>query len=65
MNKSAERELWVMKITAADLKQNTIANVKLLGNIHGNEAAGREILLHFIYVRNILHYGSNLEFIII
>ncbi|CAG9862375.1 unnamed protein product [Phyllotreta striolata] len=40
--------LWVLEITAAPENRTGVPNVKLLGNMHGNEAGGREILLHFI-----------------
>ncbi|KAI4470054.1 protease m14 carboxypeptidase [Holotrichia oblita] len=44
------KELWVMKITAGDAHDTTLPNVKLIGNMHGNEVVGRELLLHFIEV---------------
>lgn len=43
-----KRNLWVLKLTAASANKTAIPNVKLIGNIHGNEAVGRELLLHLI-----------------
>ncbi|XP_025409980.1 carboxypeptidase D-like isoform X2 [Sipha flava] len=41
------RELWVVKLTTAtDLL--SVPNIKIVGNIHGNEPVGREITLHLI-----------------
>ncbi|KAG5864011.1 hypothetical protein JTB14_014234 [Gonioctena quinquepunctata] len=42
--------LWVLELTAAEENKIGVPNVKLLGNMHGNEAGGREVLLHFIEV---------------
>lgn len=38
-----------MKLEVNSTETNK-ANIKLVGNIHGNEAVGREVLLHFIDV---------------
>lgn len=46
---SQNRQLWVMEIsTKPGTHQPGIPEVKYIANIHGNEVAGREILLHFI-----------------
>lgn len=43
------RELWVVKLTTAtDLRG--VPNIKIVGNIHGNEPVGREMILHLIQV---------------
>lgn len=39
------RELWVLQVSAANATDVTIPNVKLIANIHGNEAVGKEVLL--------------------
>lgn len=39
------RELWVLQVSAANETDVTIPNVKLIANIHGNEAVGKEVLL--------------------
>lgn len=44
------RELWVMEVSAADLRKPGVPNVKLIANMHGNEAVGREVLLQFLMV---------------
>ncbi|XP_072393240.1 carboxypeptidase M-like [Diabrotica undecimpunctata] len=40
--------IWVLELTAAPEDRVGVPNVKLVGNIHGTEPAGREVLLHFI-----------------
>ena len=43
------RNLWVMKIsTDKGARSDLKPMVKYIGNIHGNEAVGRELLLAFI-----------------
>lgn len=44
------KELWVMQITAGGVYDTALPNVKLIGNMHGNEVVGRELLLLFIQV---------------
>ncbi|KAF5298220.1 hypothetical protein FQA39_LY02644 [Lamprigera yunnana] len=58
IGKSKEnRTLWVIQLTAVkDSSKIAIPNVKLIGNIHGNEAVGRELLLHLIE-----YIGDNYE----
>lgn len=43
------RELWVMVVSASPYEHMLgKPDVKYIGNIHGNEAVGRELLLHMI-----------------
>lgn len=46
------RELWVMVVSSSPY-QHIVGqpNVKYVANMHGNEAVGREMLLHLIEVR--------------
>lgn len=47
----AGRELWVLKISSNQQQRPLLQPaVKYVGNIHGNEPVGREILLHLIEV---------------
>ncbi|XP_067866654.1 carboxypeptidase D-like [Heterodontus francisci] len=59
---SQGRDLWVLAISGKDSSQHTlgIPEVKYVGNMHGNEAVGREILLHFI-LHLVTSYGKNSE----
>lgn len=45
------RELWVVEVSA-NMAEIGVPHVKLIGNIHGNEPVGKEILLHFLEVSN-------------
>ncbi|KAL3269150.1 hypothetical protein HHI36_008230 [Cryptolaemus montrouzieri] len=58
---SAEFEeipLWAIELTASEDGALGIPNIKLIGNIHGNEAVGREIILNFMeYLRT--EYDTN------
>ncbi|XP_001943589.2 carboxypeptidase D isoform X2 [Acyrthosiphon pisum] len=42
-----KRELWAVKLTTAS-ELLGVPNIKIVGNIHGNEPVGREIILHLI-----------------
>lgn len=48
----SERDLWVVELSAANKSRLGVPNVKLIGNIHGNEVVGREMLLHLLVVSN-------------
>ncbi|XP_073983120.1 carboxypeptidase D-like isoform X2 [Rhodnius prolixus] len=41
-------ELWVLMMTLAPLNEIGVPNVKVIGNIHGNEPVGRELIVSFI-----------------
>lgn len=45
------RDLWVMVVSASPYEHMIgKPDVKYVANIHGNEAVGRELLLHLIQV---------------
>lgn len=49
----AERELWVLVVSTSPYKHVLgIPNVKYVANMHGNEAVGKEMMLHLIQVKN-------------
>ncbi|CAG2116459.1 unnamed protein product, partial [Medioppia subpectinata] len=50
IGKSVEgRELWVLLITKDPAREVVLKpNVKYVANMHGNEAVGRELMLHLI-----------------
>ncbi|KAJ9597776.1 hypothetical protein L9F63_011384 [Diploptera punctata] len=41
-------KLWVLELSTAPADKLGVPSVKLIGNIHGNEPVGREVLLHLI-----------------
>uniref|UniRef100_A0A8D8REU5 Carboxypeptidase M n=1 Tax=Cacopsylla melanoneura TaxID=428564 RepID=A0A8D8REU5_9HEMI len=43
-----DRELLVVNISTAPVNKLGVPNVKILGNIHGDEPMGREIILHLM-----------------
>ena len=72
------RELWVMVVSSSPYEHMIgKPNVKYVANMHGNEAVGRELMLHLIlylvqnydtdyyvrYVGNFLFMLSNWEFL--
>lgn len=47
------RDLWVMVVSSSPYEHMIgKPDVKYIANIHGNEAVGRELMLHLIHVRN-------------
>lgn len=48
-----DRDLWVMVVSSSPYEHMIgKPDVKYIANIHGNEAVGRELMLHLIHVRN-------------
>ncbi|KAK7871867.1 hypothetical protein R5R35_006452 [Gryllus longicercus] len=52
------RNIWVLEISAAPRERIGVPNVKLLGNIHGNEPLGKEMIL-LLAEYLLSHYTSN------
>ena len=51
------RELWVLLISSSPNQKVALQpEVKYVGNIHGNEPVGRELLLRLIQVKKNLLY---------
>lgn len=49
------RDLWVMVVSSSPYEHMIgKPDVKYVANMHGNEAVGRELMLHLIQVRNLL-----------
>lgn len=47
------RDLWVMVVSSSPYEHMIgKPDVKYVANIHGNEAVGRELMLHLIHVSN-------------
>lgn len=54
------RDLWVMVVSASPYEHMIgKPDVKYIGNIHGNEAVGKELLLHMIQVNILITYSIN------
>ncbi|XP_066137863.1 carboxypeptidase D-like [Euwallacea fornicatus] len=52
-------DMWVVEITATPERMFNVPNVKLIGNIHGNEPVGREMLLHFMHYLRVEYQKAN------
>ncbi|CAG9819015.1 unnamed protein product [Phaedon cochleariae] len=50
--------IWVLEITASEIGKVGVPNVKLIGNMHGNEAGARVVLLQYSEFL-IESYGKN------
>lgn len=62
----AGKELWVLEISAGETRDLVRPNVKLIGNIHGNEPVGRELLLYLSKVSSFCElsiYVFNIEYV--
>jgi Zinc carboxypeptidase. len=50
-NTVSGRDLWVMVVSASPYEHMIgKPDVKYVANMHGNEAVGRELMLHLIHV---------------
>jgi len=50
-NTLSGRDLWVMVVSASPYEHMIgKPDVKYVANMHGNEAVGRELMLHLIHV---------------
>lgn len=50
----AGRDLWVMVVSSSPYEHMIgKPDVKYVANMHGNEAVGRELMLHLIQVRTV------------
>ncbi len=61
-----QRDLWVLAIANTHPNKHVTLRpeVKYIGNMHGNEAPGKEILLHLIeYMLNNQHIDANIDYI--
>lgn len=53
ITRTTGRDLWVMVVSSSPYEHMIgKPDVKYIANIHGNEAVGRELMLHLIHVRN-------------
>ncbi|XP_044753210.1 carboxypeptidase D-like isoform X2 [Coccinella septempunctata] len=57
--------LWAIELTAAEKDALGVPNIKLIGNIHGNEAVGREIILNFMeYLRTEYDRNTTIQWLL-